>query len=85
MRYKILFMVFSIGILSSSGCLAGNSKHFIPTDESMEQKIESLVKRMTLEEKIGQMTQLTLDVLGEGNSIYESHLPFFLMKRCWTQ
>ncbi|MDE5642838.1 MAG: glycoside hydrolase family 3 C-terminal domain-containing protein, partial [Muribaculaceae bacterium] len=36
----------------------------IPTDPGMETKITELLGKMTLEEKIGQMTQLTLDVLG---------------------
>lgn len=38
-------------------------KPAIPQDKEMEKKIESLLKKMTLEEKIGQMTQLTLDVI----------------------
>ena len=35
----------------------------IPRDNEIEQKIESLLKEMTLEEKIGQMTELVVDVL----------------------
>ena len=35
----------------------------IPRDEQMEQKIEALLKKMTLDEKIGQMTELAIDVL----------------------
>ncbi|MCF0198756.1 MAG: glycoside hydrolase family 3 C-terminal domain-containing protein, partial [Bacteroidaceae bacterium] len=35
-------------------------------DAKLEQKIEKQLKRMTLDEKIGQMTELTLDVLGSG-------------------
>lgn len=37
----------------------------IPKDMAIEQKVESLLKKMTLEEKIGQMTELTIDVLGD--------------------
>jgi len=33
-------------------------------NEDMEQKVESTLSRMTLEEKIGQMTELAIDVLG---------------------
>ncbi|MDA3880979.1 MAG: glycoside hydrolase family 3 C-terminal domain-containing protein [Prolixibacteraceae bacterium] len=40
----------------------------IPKDKEIEQKVEILLKKMTLEEKIGQMTQLTIDVLGEPGS-----------------
>lgn len=37
----------------------------IPVDEAIEQKVEQTLNRMTLEEKIGQMTQITLDVFGK--------------------
>ncbi len=35
----------------------------IPRDEKIEQQIEALLKKMTLDEKIGQMTELTIDLL----------------------
>lgn len=35
----------------------------IPRDEKIEQKVETLLKKMTLDEKIGQMCELTIDVL----------------------
>jgi beta-glucosidase len=35
----------------------------ISRDENIEKKVEALLKRMTLEEKIGQMTELTIDVI----------------------
>lgn len=35
----------------------------IPRDEKIEQQIETFLKKMTLEEKIGQMTELTIDLL----------------------
>lgn len=35
----------------------------IPRDEKIEQQIETLLKKMTLDEKIGQMTELTIDLL----------------------
>ena len=37
----------------------------IPADAEMEAKIEKLIKRMTLEEKIGQMCQITIGVVTE--------------------
>ena len=37
----------------------------IPYDVELEQKVEKTLKGMTLEEKIGQMTQLSLEVLGK--------------------
>ncbi len=35
----------------------------IPRDEKIEQQIEVLLKKMTLEEKVGQMCELTIDVI----------------------
>ena len=35
----------------------------IPRDENIEKKVEALLEKMTLEEKIGQMTELTIDVI----------------------
>ena len=37
----------------------------IPQDKEMEAKIEKILKDMTLEEKVGQMTQITITALGE--------------------
>lgn len=36
----------------------------IPRDENVEKRIEEVMKKMTLEEKIGQMNELTLGLLG---------------------
>ncbi|UII20647.1 glycoside hydrolase family 3 N-terminal domain-containing protein [Fulvivirga ligni] len=43
-----------------------------------EAKIEALIKKMTLEEKVGQMAQITLDVIGKGDNIYSSYEPLKL-------
>lgn len=40
----------------------------IPRDEKTEQKIETLIKKMTLEEKVGQMCELTIDLLQDRNA-----------------
>ena len=42
-----------------SGCIAVNAQ----TDL---QKVETLLKKMTLEEKVGQMTQITLAIVAKG-------------------
>lgn len=44
--------------------------------DSIEEKVESLLEEMTLEEKVGQMAQITLDVIGKGDSRYNSYEPF---------
>ncbi len=43
-------------------------------------KIDSILSLMTIEEKVGQMTQVTLDVIGEGENRYSSFEPFNLDK-----
>lgn len=43
-------------------------------------EIESLIKNMTLEEKVGQMAQVTLDVVGMGTDRYSSFEPLKLDK-----
>ena len=35
----------------------------IPRDEKIEQQIETLLKKMTLDEKVGQMCELTIESL----------------------
>lgn len=40
--------------------------------------VEQLIAQMTLEEKVGQMTQVTLDVITQGDNIYSSHTPLQL-------
>lgn len=44
----------------------------IPADSEIEQKVEETLSRLTLEEKIGQMTELTLDVLSKPGSYGEN-------------
>ncbi|MBB6500419.1 glycoside hydrolase family 3 N-terminal domain-containing protein [Pedobacter cryoconitis] len=41
-------------------------------------KVESMLKKMTLEEKVGQMAQITLDVIGKGKDRFTSDEPFSL-------
>ena len=50
----------SISIILAS-CGAGQTSGFsaIPEDKAVENKVESVLKKMTLEEKVGQMVQLT--------------------------
>jgi beta-glucosidase len=45
---------------------------------NLTEKIDQLVERMTLEEKIGQMTQITINYLLEGSKIYNANLPYKL-------
>ena len=50
----------------------------IAEDKTLEKKVELTLKKMSLEEKIGQMTQLTLDVVTKGEGIYHTEFPLRL-------
>ena len=57
----------------------------IPRDEKIEQQIETLLKKMTLDEKVGQMCELTIDLLQKRANPFagldhETGLPIFYDK-----
>lgn len=45
----------------------------IPSDREIEQRIDELLAEMTLDEKLGQMTQLTTDAIGKADSDMKFH------------
>lgn len=47
-------------------------------NDTIDQKVENLLEEMTLEEKVGQMAQITLDVIGKGDDRYNSYEPFLI-------
>jgi len=57
MRYKILFIAF----INFTCCLSS-----VAQSKNYDAKIAQLMKQMTLEDKIGQMTQVTLAVIAKG-------------------
>lgn len=52
------------GIFLAGTAAAQEISPIIPRDDAMEERIAALLKKMTLEEKIGQMTQLEVVTLG---------------------
>lgn len=52
-------------LLAAGGMAAAQAqtKPAIPADASIEERVEKVLQRMTLEEKIGQMTEITVDVV----------------------
>lgn len=59
------------------GCSGGNRKvSVLGLDTGIEKRIDSVMAKMTLEEKVGQMAQFTLDVIGKGGNLYFSDEPF---------
>lgn len=61
---KILLSMVAAGTICTAAAQQGNTPA-IPRNEKIEKQVEKLLGKMTLEEKIGQMTELTLDVLGQ--------------------
>ncbi|MHA6248883.1 glycoside hydrolase family 3 N-terminal domain-containing protein [Pontibacter sp. CAU 1760] len=58
-----------------------SSKAHAPYNEAdVNKKVEALLQKMTLEEKVGQMAQITLDVVGKGDNRYTSFEPLALDK-----
>mgnify|MGYP000984747121 CR=1 FL=1 len=55
-------------ILGSGTNVCAQVQPAIPSDARIEKKVESLLKKMTLEEKVGQMCEITIDVITDFNS-----------------
>ncbi len=60
-----LILAVSLAVLVASSCCRTKVDPAIPVDKEMERKIENILKGMTLEEKIGQMCQLTIDTIDD--------------------
>lgn len=55
----------SLAVLLGMACVSQAMPSAIPSDKKLEAKVEKTLSKMTLDEKIGQMTELSIDVLGE--------------------
>jgi beta-glucosidase len=66
---KIYTLFFILSVLSACNFNLKNK------DAEIEKKIDQLISNMTIEEKVGQMTQITLDVISlkEGRQVVEPH------------
>ena len=61
---KLLLMVMAC--VAAFGAQAQNgTKPAIPRDAKIEAKVEKTLAKMTLDEKIGQMLELNLDIMGK--------------------
>lgn len=56
--------IATISMMVSGVCFLQASGTALPKDAGLEAKVEATLSRMTLDEKIGQMTELSIDVLG---------------------
>lgn len=57
-------LTLTLALCCASGAAAVSPA--IPRDARLEQRVDSVLAKMTLDEKIGQMTELAIDVLGTG-------------------
>ncbi|GAA0711530.1 glycoside hydrolase family 3 N-terminal domain-containing protein [Aquimarina litoralis] len=82
MMHKLYIIVFSLFVLSCNSKSTEENDKTIKEKPSMnteiDKKVASLLSEMTLEEKVGQMTQITLDVVTKGDNQYSSALPYEL-------
>ena len=78
MKKNRIFLRIALAGIFCLGLSVSQAETVIQADSDIETKVDSILKKMTLEEKIGQMTQLTLDVVGKGASVYASDMPFEL-------
>ena len=78
MKKNRIFLRIALAGIFCLGLSVSQAETVIQVDSDIETKVDSILKKMTLEEKIGQMTQLTLDVVGKGASVYASDMPFEL-------
>lgn len=62
MTLKKILLVSTI--MAMAACSTQVTPPAIPKDSQIEQKVDSVLSKMTLDEKIGQMTELAIDVLG---------------------
>ncbi len=51
--------------MAMAACSTQVAPPAIPKDSQIEQQVEAVLSKMTLDEKIGQMTELAIDVLGD--------------------
>lgn len=71
--FTLILAMFLLYITNISKVMSQN------TTNSLEQRIDSVLQKMTLDEKVGQMAEFTLDVIGKGG-IHSSTEPFEIDK-----
>jgi len=72
---KKRFLTLPLVVISLFSTLSMAQK---PTNITIDQKVKTLLAKMTLEEKVGQMAQITMDVVTNGKDKYSSYEPVIL-------
>jgi beta-glucosidase len=78
MKIRKMLAILLVTTLAVSCSNPAPTSHSTGNDPVVEAKVAELVAKMTLEEKVGQMTQITLDVLMEGQNPQSSFEPLNL-------
>ena len=68
MKLAKLTTLMATAALLGSCCCGSKSEPAIPRDKDVERKVEAILSQMTLEEKIGQMSEIAIDILGNSTS-----------------
>ncbi len=71
---KFISKNLATGVFSLAALIA----HAQQKQADIDKKVEALISKMTIEEKVGQMAQVTLDVIGKGGNRYAAAQPFQL-------
>lgn len=74
MRKYILLAATGLVLTACSKKESGNPA--IPQNTDIEANVEKWIDKLTIDEKIGQMTQLTIDVIGKGDNVYHTLIPY---------
>lgn len=65
-----------LGVLLATGCGIRAQEKTVPLKkDEISTRVNEILAQMTLEEKVGQMTQVTLDVIGKGEDRLSSYEP----------
>ena len=59
-------LTLALAAFSAVSCFQSVTRPSIPADREIEAKVENTLKEMTLEEKVGQMTQITITAIADG-------------------
>ncbi|MCV9385517.1 glycoside hydrolase family 3 N-terminal domain-containing protein [Reichenbachiella ulvae] len=73
---KILLSALAAATIITGCSISQGSEQKVSVEGNQE--VESLLSQMTLEEKVGQMAQITLDVISKGDNVYSSYEPLQL-------
>ena len=73
---RLLFFITVLSFMICQNPILAQVKPAIATDAAIEKKIDAIMQKMTLDEKIGQMCEITIDVLTD----YKSATPLKFSK-----